>query len=175
MSRTATPVMDRLMSHVALGNEGGCWEWTASRRKGYGQIRIQAESGEWTTAAAHRVAYELLVGPVPAGLDLDHLCRNTICVNPDHLEPVTRRANVLRGMGPSAENARKTRCLNGHSFDGVYSTGQRRCLTCDPILPLEPRCCERCAEALPLQSRGRRRRFCSPACRVDFHNARRAA
>jgi len=65
----------------------------------------------------HRIAYEFALGPIPDGLTLDHLCRNTICCNPAHLEPVTLRVNTLRGTSPIADNARKTHCKNGHPFD----------------------------------------------------------
>lgn len=69
--------------------EGDCWEWMGARNgTGYGNIESRG---------AHRVIYEALVGPIPKGLDLDHLCRNPPCVNPDHLEPVTRSTNLLRG------------------------------------------------------------------------------
>ena len=100
---------------------GKCWLWRASRdRSGYG--RFKAATG---VVGAHRVAYELLVGPIPDGLTLDHLCRVRHCVNPEHLEPVTHRENTLRGTGPTAENARKTHCLRGHAL-----THGRRCMTC---------------------------------------------
>lgn len=76
-------------------DENGCWVWQRVRdRHGYG--RTHRESGK--TALAHRVYYERLVGPIPDGLQLDHLCRNHACVNPEHLEPVTNRENVIRGI-----------------------------------------------------------------------------
>lgn len=65
---------------------------------------------------AHRAVYEHLRGPIPVGLELDHLCRNTRCVNPAHLEPVTHRENALRGVGVSAINAAKTHCKYGHDL-----------------------------------------------------------
>lgn len=121
----------------------GCWVWTAALAGGYGCVgwgdRIQR---------AHRVAYELLVGPIPDGLELDHLCHtndpNCIggqscphrrCVNPSHLEPVTGVVNVLRGQSPHAQAARQTHCVQGHEFTPqntrVYvGRGQRVCLTC---------------------------------------------
>lgn len=83
---------------------------------------------------AHRLVYELLVGPIPDGLQLDHLCRNRGCVRPDHLEPVTRRTNILRGTGPSAIHARKTQCPHGHPYDRTVTrrgTTERRCSTCE--------------------------------------------
>lgn len=92
---------------------GDCWLWTASTgSNGYGQVRKDNRP-----APAHRVAYELTIGPIPEGLDLDHLCRVPTCVNPKHLEPVTARTNILRGTGPTAKNALKTHCLKGHPFD----------------------------------------------------------
>lgn len=82
---------------------------------------------------AHRAIYETLVGPIPAGLTLDHLCRNRWCVNPQHLEPVTARENVLRGEGLSARRARQTNCKRGHALtvDNVYAgRRERRCRIC---------------------------------------------
>jgi hypothetical protein len=106
----------------------GCWEWQGSRsRSGYGRWRVGDKLQQ-----AHRVLYEEFVGPIPDGLDLDHLCRNRACVNPGHMEPVTRQENCQRGL-TGAHNARKTRCVNGHLFDeantGTYR-GQRVCRAC---------------------------------------------
>lgn len=106
----------------------GCWNWTASRqaRASYGQINVGGRP-----MLAHRVAWELERGPVPAGMQLDHLCRNRACVNPAHLEPVTLRVNVLRGVGPTAVNAAKTECKRGHTLDDAYVyKGMRFCRTC---------------------------------------------
>lgn len=83
---------------------------------------------------AHRVAYELCIGPIPTGLTIDHLCRNTRCVNPKHLEAVTLRENILRGTGPTAHNAAKSACRRGHPFDAVKKSVrhvERRCYQCD--------------------------------------------
>lgn len=90
----------------------GCWNWTGVLLRGYGQFAYRRRM-----VLAHRFAYELLVGPIPDGLVIDHLCRNPRCVNPAHLEPVTPRENVLRGVGPSAVHAVKTHCIHGHPFD----------------------------------------------------------
>jgi hypothetical protein len=110
-----------------------CWPWLAGKSKGYGNF-----SRDGKDAKAYRVSYELLVGPIPPGRDLDHLCRNRACVNPAHLEPVSRRENILRGIGPSAQRAKQTHCVHGHPFDGentMYLVGKngqkhRRCRAC---------------------------------------------
>lgn len=85
---------------------------------------------------AHRVAYEQARGPIPEGLELDHLCRNRACVNPDHLEPVTHRENLLRADTFAARHAAQTHCVNGHEFtpDNTYirtrPEGGRECRAC---------------------------------------------
>lgn len=99
---------------------GPCWEWIGDlTTAGYGRITINVKS-----AMAHRVSYEWLVGEIPEGLDLDHLCRVRRCIKsiadefgPAHLEPVTRKENNLRGVGKAAINAQKTHCPNGHPYD----------------------------------------------------------
>lgn len=78
---------------------------------------------------AHRLFFEHMRGPIPAGLTLDHLCRNRACVNPWHLEPVSIRENILRGGGPAAEGARRTRCRLGHELVRLAS-GKRGCPIC---------------------------------------------
>lgn len=104
-----------------------CWLWTASLTPdGYGQFGIDNRS-----RLAHRVSWELANGPVPADLTLDHLCRVRHCVRPDHMEPVTRGENVLRGEGISARNARKSVCLRGHPFTHILRRGDRVCETCN--------------------------------------------
>ena len=89
-----------------------CWNWIAGLRgNGYGRFTINGES-----ITAHRFSYELIRGPIPIGLQLDHLCRNIRCVNPDHLEPVTCRENLLRGNTLAAIAVKKTHCPNGHEL-----------------------------------------------------------
>ncbi len=112
--------------------ENGCWQWTASLVQGYGQFVRARPRG------AHRWAYEHLIGPVPDGLEPDHLCRNKGCVNPSHLEPVTHRENMLRGNTVPARYARQTHCLRGHPFDeaNTYhppSSRKRVCRECRGI------------------------------------------
>jgi hypothetical protein len=91
----------------------GCWNWTGYRNgDGYA---IGHHRGRWVRA--YRFSYEVFVGPITGGLTIDHLCRNRGCVNPEHLEAVPLRTNVLRGDGVGVRNARKTHCANGHPFD----------------------------------------------------------
>jgi len=110
-------------------DDRGCWEWTGPRRgKGYGCFGVDRRKVQ-----AHRFAYEMLVGDIPEGLNLDHLCRNLICVNPRHLEPVTNRENILRGINFIADQAKKTHCKNGHELSGdnlISWRGHRACKAC---------------------------------------------
>lgn len=113
------------------GGMEGCWFWLGYRTpRGYGFF-----SDRRKTTSVHRWAWRLFNGAIPNGRGLDHLCRVRHCVNPEHLEPVTNRENLLRGTGLPAINARKTRCPAGHS-DYVYRKARyegqtyRRCRTC---------------------------------------------
>lgn len=118
--------MDRLTKHLRI-TDVGCWEWTGPLNgSGYGRFG--------SNTLSHRVAYELLVGPIPKGLVIDHLCRNTVCFRPDHLEAVTNAVNIARGYGASALNSRKTHCASGHEFDerNTYRwKGTRSCRICN--------------------------------------------
>lgn len=118
----------RFLARVHHANNG-CWEFDGPPDNGYGRFWSKGR-----TLLAHRFAYELFIGPVPEGLQLDHLCRNRLCVAPAHLEPVTIGENVLRGVGITARNASKTHCPRGHEFtpENTYTTtqGKRQCRTC---------------------------------------------
>lgn len=111
-----------------VDKSGDCWVWTGSkRRRGYGRINIEGKS-----VVAHRFAYELLVGPIPDGLHLDHLCRNTSCVNPDHLEPVPCGENIRRGLTGKWQKP-WAYCSKGHEMTDENTrimSGRRRCVTC---------------------------------------------
>lgn len=113
-----------------FNTDDGCWLWRGTWSKdGYGLM--QTDAG---LVFAHIYYYEARYGTRPAGMLLDHLCRKRACCNPEHLEPVTVRENTLRGVGPSAINARKTHCLHGHPFDEqntvVQKDGRRKCRAC---------------------------------------------
>lgn len=117
----------------------GCWQWTAGaygkkdRTAGYGRLKVNG-----IYVPVHRWAYEHYVGPIPEGMVIDHLCRNTRCVNPKHMEPVTSKENTRRGTAPSAQNMAKTHCKHGHEFEPentrYYSKkypNRRKCIICD--------------------------------------------
>ena len=113
----------------------GCWEWKLSRMKsGYGACHTMAPSGKRLFTSAHRHVYQRLVGPVAPEMTIDHLCRNRPCVNPEHMEVVTRAENLRRGFGASAINARKTHCIRGHEFTPENTKpregDKRHCRTC---------------------------------------------
>lgn len=121
--------MKRFWDKVDVGD---CWLWTAATSTGYGRFW----DGE-RLVQAHRWAYETLVAPVPEGLDLDHMCRVRACVNPDHLQPVTRSTNLLRGNVGIPRGYRFETCKSGrHPLQGpsadvqTYSDGSRECRPC---------------------------------------------
>jgi hypothetical protein len=124
------PVEELFWPKVRRGGPDECWLWTAHlNSRGYGQW-TRTLMNVTKTYKAHRVAYELLRGPIPKGLSLDHLCRTPACVNPAHMEPVPVLTNILRGG-----NAAKTHCNNGHPLSGsnIVIIGRHRrrvCLVC---------------------------------------------
>src|SRR4030095_828263 len=104
--------MELILAQFIVDPETSCWIWTRSKVKGgYGKVSFEGKRH-----LTHRLTYEHFKGPIPQGLEPDHLCRNRACGNPDHLEPVTHRVNSLRGVGPSAKCAVQTHCKHGHPF-----------------------------------------------------------
>lgn len=141
-----TPVLERMKRRTVetpapegAPVEGPCWLWQGYiETTGYGSLTVSHSGSEKRrTAFVHRVGYEALVGPIPVGLHLDHLCRVRSCWNPRHLEPVTARTNILRGTSPSAKYAAQTECMRGHNLtepENVYvpprQPNRRMCRTC---------------------------------------------
>lgn len=109
----------------------GCWLWIGKwQHQGYGIACLPNRASQ----VAHRWVYRMLVGEVPAGLDLDHLCRVRCCVNPAHIEPVSHRENILRGDTFGARNVTLTHCPSGHEYAGdnllLCADGARKCRAC---------------------------------------------
>ena len=128
ISETRKPLFWAKVLHQG---ESDCWPWGAYRnRDGYGYYFANR------FMAAHRIAYMLTVGPIPDGLQIDHLCRNRACCNPAHMEVVTPRVNCLRGQTVAARNAAKTHCKRGHPLAGenlITRWDGRRCRTCNRV------------------------------------------
>lgn len=123
------PPARRFMAKVETTPE--CWQWLGAKQAG-GYGRFMVTSSPRVLILAHRFAYEMAVGPIPDDMTLDHLCRNTSCVKPSHLEVVTREENALRG----SRNAAKTHCDHGHEFTEANTY----------VAPSRPqvRCCREC-------------------------------
>lgn len=125
--------LNRLWSKVIKGpGEDDCWSWMdVLSEDGYAYLGIGGRKGR--KFLVHRVLYELVIGAIPDGKELDHLCRNRWCVRPDHQEPVTRRINLLRGQTITAREAAATHCPQGHPYD-LFNThfykGNRLCRKC---------------------------------------------
>lgn len=139
MIGTFIPLNGRRNSPGWIVQENGCQVWTGeTNSKGYGRAGIGGPRR--CRRQAHILRYEAEIGPVPEGLQLDHLCRNRLCGNPAHLQPVTCRENLLRGLTVASANAQKSHCHMGHALSddnlrierhGRGRTGFRRvCLTC---------------------------------------------
>jgi hypothetical protein len=129
----STDWFDRKVRPFVLVDGAGCWLWQRYRnRHGYGRVTVPGDGNRF----AHRVVYAQLIGPIPPGLTLDHLCRNRACCRPDHLEPVTQRVNNLRGATLTADNASRTHCPEGHELapgnlvPSHLRRGMRKCATC---------------------------------------------
>lgn len=115
---------DRFMAKVNQ-RPGGCWLWTGyTQNPGYGRVTVDG-----VTQYAHRYAYTMAVGPIPEGMELDHLCEVKACVNPAHLEPVTHQENIARAGGNRW--GERSECKNGHPFtDARDAKGARVCRPC---------------------------------------------
>ena len=135
--RGLTP-QQRFNQKYVVNEETGCWEWIASLKPGtaYGCMQVAKR-----TVYAHRLSHELHIGPIPSGMQIDHLCRNRSCVNPDHLEAVEPHVNVRRGMSPGAKALRRDTCIVGHSYSqwGVLRHQRRYCRLCESCKSRERR------------------------------------
>ena len=119
--------IDRFLYKIKIDGNG-CWVWLGGKSNGYAYFWFKDKN-----VKAQRFSYALFMGDLP-DLPLDHLCRNRACVNPEHLEPVSTKENVLRGIGITSKNFKKTYCKNGHAFSQKNTyfrpTGGRSCIIC---------------------------------------------
>ena len=126
---TSGSLPERFLPKITF-SDAGCWLWTGKVTSGgYGSVWWHGRQ-----PCAHRVVYELMVGDIPQGLQLDHICRVRNCVNPAHLEPVTPQENTLRGQTLGAANSLKTHCPKGHPYDSentyITRANTRACREC---------------------------------------------
>ncbi len=134
----------KLFDNIRVDVITECWEWL-------GYVNPDNEYGQFSMGQehflVHRVSYTHIIGPIPDGLVLDHLCRFRRCANPWHAEPITNKENILRGEGPSARQARQTHCEKGHPLEGdnlkITPSGKRRCRECIRIHKRSPEELER--------------------------------
>jgi hypothetical protein len=164
------PLIKRVRGKMFIGD--GCWEWRGSRLvSGYGLL-VNADG----SLLAHRVVYELLVGPIPDGMELDHLCRNPSCVRPSHLEPVTHAENTRRGNA-GKHQASRTHCPQGHEYtaENTYvHNGRRNCRACRRTTDLLPaRARTHCPRGHPYDAVVSGKRICT-LCRRELARARRS-
>ena len=143
MKREHTEMLiQRFLSSYEIITESGCWIWKGADNGQYGRFWIDGKR-----FYAHRLSYELFHGPIPKGLHCDHLCRVQLCGNPDHLRAVTRRENILAGIGATAQNARKTHCYRGHPLvkNNLINlrSGRRQCRLCSIEWQRKRRSCEK--------------------------------
>lgn len=120
----------RFWSRVKITNS--CWNWEGTKTLGYGYLWVKDKN-----ILAHRFSYMLFVGNIPKTLEIDHLCKNTSCVNPAHLDLVTHKENQYRGTNVGIKNKLKTHCIHGHEFDihntHIRKSGDRECLKCHSL------------------------------------------
>jgi len=123
----------RIFAKIFVNQVNKCWEWQGSLDKqGYGLLWYKQK-----TERIHRVMYAFFIKPIPRGIknrrfaQVDHLCRNHACCNPEHLELIAQRVNVLRGISPPAIASRRINCIHGHSLEYTKNGKRRRCRTCD--------------------------------------------
>jgi hypothetical protein len=124
---------ERLFKYSEREPNTGCWIWTGElNQQKYGRIGIRWQ-GKHRNVLAHRASYELEKGTIPPGLELDHVCRQPLCINPDHLKPCHRRENFLNSRAPARMNLMKTHCPKGHAYENnlyIFPDGRRECKTC---------------------------------------------
>jgi len=132
ISRLTIKQITRLFSKIII-DSNGCWNWQGAKdARGYGFFAV----GDYQTRV-HRIVYAWTIAPVPKGVasrkiaQIDHLCRNTSCCNPVHLELVSQRTNVARGTSPIAEAMKRTECVHGHPLSWTRNGKRRECKTCD--------------------------------------------
>lgn len=132
MGPARKPPNERLLSNITV-DDNGCWVWQRhTNYRGYGETHVFRDNKK-RHISAHRLAYETFIGPIPDGLQLDHLCRVRACCNPEHLEAVTCRENLLRGETHASANANRTACPKGHPYDDENTQTRRvgrRCRAC---------------------------------------------
>lgn len=128
MSRPARDIVERLDERKII-DENGCWIWSGPLAHGTGYGSLHWRGGP---KLVHRVSYIVYKGEIESKMVIDHLCRNKLCFNPDHLESVTTKENILRGTSPAAINSKKEYCINGHNLEeNAYTYDSKRlCRVC---------------------------------------------
>lgn len=128
-ARANVPSIERFMHYIEI-SPSGCWEWSGgTNSEGYGNFSLKNQA-----VKAHRYSFGYFKGEIPKGFVVDHLCRNHKCVNPDHLEAVSNKTNIIRGVGLASQESKRTHCPFGHEYteDNIYRTKNkyRNCKAC---------------------------------------------